>query len=75
MCLNACGEKGKKLNLKYGWWNGRIVPEDRCPRTPCVYHVPAKESEIHPHTVIQTLDSKVMESVLSNNGTLTGSFR
>ena len=27
------------------------------------------------HTVIQTLDSKAMESVLSNNGTLTGSFR
>ena len=43
--------------IRYGWGNGKTVPEDRCPVTPCVHHVPAKDSDIRPHNPIQTQDS------------------
>ena len=35
-------EKRKKIKSRYG----KIVPDIRCPVTPCGYYVPAKESEI-----------------------------
>ena len=41
-CVQMHVEKRKKIKSVYG----KIVPDIRCPVTPCGYYVPAKESEI-----------------------------